>query len=130
MSVTTITDSEYIMADTIKNIKTYKLVEIPLNGEPISTNLSCPLQPHQVFNIGAHYKIVTKVFEKLFECKAYVDVAEETPDTCLDVVIMKQIAGPYNNGWPLTKSDCEFLNIKYEKDLLVFPATYDFKLVK
>ena len=121
--------SEYIksVADTTKNIKTYKLVEIPINGGN-STGLSCPIAPHQTFVIGGKYKIITRVLEKLYECKAYIDVVEENPNECLDIVIMKQIAGPYNHGWPLSKADCEFLKINYESGLLVFPATYDFKI--
>lgn len=139
MSLTTVDDNEYvyntmsvthrerkpIMSNTSKNIKTYKLVEIPINNGN-STNLSCPIKQHQTFIIGEKYKIITRVLEKIYICKAYIDI-EETSNQCLDVVIMKQIGGPYNYGWPLSESDCEFLKIKYEKDLLVFPATYDFK---
>ena len=130
MALTHVKRSEYTrpVAETVKNIKTYKLVEIPINSGN-STGLSCPLQPHQTFLIGGKYKIITRVLEKLYECKAYIDVVEENPNECLDVVIMKQIDGPYNNGWPLSKADCEFLKINYESGLLVFPATYDFKRV-
>lgn len=129
MTLTYIKRSEYIksVADTIKNIKTYKLVEIPINGGN-STGLTCPIEPHQTFIIGGKYKIITRVLEKLYECKAYIDVVEENPNECLDIVVMKQIAGPYNHGWPLSKADCEFLKINYESGLLVFPATYDFKI--
>lgn len=129
MSVT-YKERDITVSDTTKNIKTYRLVEIPINGNSISTQPACPLKPHQTFNIGAHYKIATRILEKIYECKAYIDVIEENPNECLDLVIMKQIAGPYTISWPLTESDCEFLHIDYENGLLVFPATYDFKLVK
>ena len=128
MPIAIVKDNEYInVANTIKNIKTYKLVEIPVNGGN-SINLSCPIQAHQIFTIGGKYKIITRVLEKLYECKAYIDI-EETTNQCMDIVIMKQIGGPYNNGWALSESDCEHLKINYESGLLVFPATYDFKKV-
>lgn len=111
------------------NIKTYKLVEIPVNGPVISAGPVCPIKPHQIYDVGAKYKIVTRALEKLFECKAYIDVIEENPNECLDIVVMKQIGGPVYTVWPLSEKDCEFLNIKYEKGLLVFPAAYDFKKV-
>ena len=117
------------MADNSKNIKTYRLVEIPVNGTGISASPLCPIKKHQVFNVGDHYKIVTRVLEKIYECKAYIDVVEENPNSCLDIVIMKQIAGPCGMTWALSESDCEFLHIKYENGLLVFPATYDFKKI-
>ena len=115
------------MSDTTKNIKTYKLIEIPLNGSGVSTGPVCPITPHQTFKVGDRYKIMSKVLEKIYECKAYIDVIEENPNECLDIVIMKPISGQISRGWPLTESDCEFLHIEYEKNLLVFPATYEFK---
>lgn len=117
------------MADNSKNIKTYRLVEIPVNKTGISTGPLCPIKPHQVFVIGDKYKIITRVLEKLYVCKAYIDVVKELPGECLDIVVMKQIGGPTGAIWPLSESDCEFLHIEYENGLLAFPATYDFKRV-
>lgn len=118
-----------LITNVNNNIKTYKLVEITANAAT-STGPVCPLKPHQTFNIGGKYKIITRVLEKLFVCKAYIDVLEENPNICLDVVIMKQIGGPGGTLWTLSESDCEFLHIEYENGLLVFPASYDFKAVK
>lgn len=117
------------MADNSKNIKTYRLVEIPVNGTGISAGPLCPIKPHQVFVIGDKYKIITRVLEKLYVCKAYIDVVEDLPGECLDIVVMKQISGTTGTIWPLSESDCEFLNIDFEHGLLAFPATYDFKHV-
>ena len=117
------------MTDNSKNIKTYRLIEIPVNGTGISVSPLCPSKPHQVFVVGDKYKIITRVLEKLYVCKAYIDVIKENPNSCLDIVIMKQIAGPCGMTWPLSESDCEFLHIEYEHGLLAFPATYDFKRV-
>lgn len=128
MSITCKERAELNVSNTTKNIKTYKLVEIPVNKPSVPTGPVCPLQPHQIYNIGGKYKIITKFLEKLYECKAYIDV-EETTQQCLDIVVMKQIGGPYNSGWPLSENDCEFLKIEYESGLLVFPATYDFKFI-
>jgi len=111
------------------NIKTYKLVEIPINGIGVSTSPACSIPPHQIYVIGAKYKIVSRVLEKLFECKAYIGVIEKNPNECLDIVVMKQLGDSTYSSWPLSEKDCEFLNIEYEKGLLVFPATYDFKKV-
>lgn len=129
MSVTSKYRKTITVADTTKNIKTYKLIEIPLNGPEISTSPVCPITPHQTFIIGGKYKIITRVLEKIYECKAYIDVIEENPTECLDIVIMKQIGGFVGTNWPLSETDCEFLHIEYEKNLLAFPATYDFKKV-
>lgn len=117
------------MADNSKNIKTYRLVEIPVNRTGISAGPLCPVKPHQVFVIGDKYKIITRVLEKLYVCKAYIDVIEDLPGECLDIVVMKQIGGTTGAIWPLSESDCEFLHIDYENGLLAFPATYDFKRV-
>ena len=116
------------MAVTSKGYRTYKLVEIPVNGQPISTNLSCGLN-HQKFIIGNLYKISTKVIEREFKCVAYIDVTEENPEECLDIVVMKQTNGPLSMIWPLSEDECEFLHIEYQNGLLVFPATYNFKSV-
>lgn len=117
------------VSETTKNIKTYKLIEIPLNDSGVSVCPVCPIQPHQVFKVGDRYKIMSRVLEKIYECRAYIDVIEENPNECLDIVIMKPISGQISRGWTLSETDCEFLHIDYEKNLLVFPATYDFKKV-
>lgn len=115
------------MSETTKNIKTYKLIEIPINGNGNSTGLVCPRIQHQTFVVGDKYKIITRVLEKIYECKGYIDMPEENPNQCLDIVIMKQLSGPNHGTWPLSETDCEYLHIEYENGLLVFPATYDFK---
>ena len=110
--------------------RTYKLVEIPISSsakqEIASAALSCGMN-HDKFIIGELYKIVTKAIDKTYKCVAYIDVPEENPEERLDVVVMKQVAGPISMIWPLSEDDCEFLHINYEKGLLVFPASYNFK---
>ena len=115
------------MENNTKNIKTYKLVEIPINSNGNSANVSVP--KHQTFVVGDKYKIITHLVDKIYECKAYIDVVEEVPDACLDLVVMKPISGYFNEGFELSETDCEFLKLEYEKHLLIFPATYNFKKV-
>lgn len=106
---------------------TYRLVEIT-STKP--EDVVVPVVPqHQLFVIGKTYKITSKVLEKTFLCKAYIDVVEENDSECLDVVVMKQLSGPFTDIWSLTEADCEYLHIDYEQGLLVFPATYKFELV-
>lgn len=85
------------------------------------------------FIIGEYYSlggIACDGFEMKEKIYELVGVIDEYQGTQIDSVIVKQVGGEQGKIFTLSKNDCAYLNIEYEKGLQLFPKNLPWKLVK
>ena len=64
--------------------------------------------------------------ERIYMCKGFV---KEVNGISLDSVIMKQVDGPTDTVFSLTKLDCRMIGVTYESGLQLFPSNFSWNKV-
>lgn len=79
------------------------------------------------FKLGALYNLRSKASKvvRTYQLKKIIWAVNDNP---INVVIMKQIAGPSSIVFTLNKCDCKQFHIKYEEGLQVFSMTLNWVL--
>lgn len=91
--------------------------------EKQKTKHECKKRCKVKFTVGKHYLLKSKSrdgsksFVREFVCKKFVYSMRNIP---MNVVIMKQVAGPEGKKFTLDKNGCKDYHLKYEPGLEIF----------
>ena len=85
-----------------------------------------------MFKIGDHYTLSSVAcdgFEAKTKTYELVGIVNKFADVDVDSLIVKQVDGHQGIVYTLSKNDCHFLGVKYEKGLQLLPITLNWKHV-